>query len=138
MNINTEFCLELLRLARRDAKAYNVTLPRGLVALQSGRDQWFVQGAGGDPGRYVKGDNAFEARANYILAAIRDKHPQYDEAKEEETAPALPASPTWCKCGHISGQHGAAFPHRCACDGNRWINGRGTVCDCQGFEAARA
>lgn len=40
----------------------------------------------------------------------------------------------WCRCGHISGQHGYKFPHRCACDGNRWIDGRGTVCDCQAFE----
>lgn len=48
----------------------------------------------------------------------------------------LPSQPTWCKCGHVSGQHGAAPPHRCACDGNQWINGQGTICNCQGFEAA--
>jgi hypothetical protein len=48
---------------------------------------------------------------------------------------SLPSQPTWCVCGHISGQHGAEFPHRCACDGNRWIDGHGTVCDCQGFRA---
>lgn len=83
-DINVEFCREVLRLARRDAKAYNVSIPRGLVALKSTRNQWFVQGDGGDRGRNVQGDNAYEARANYIFAAIREKHPQYDEAKEEE------------------------------------------------------
>ena len=39
-----------------------------------------------------------------------------------------------CKCGHGSGQHGLKFPHRCACDRNDWIDGHGTICDCQGFE----
>jgi hypothetical protein len=39
----------------------------------------------------------------------------------------------WCVCGHISGQHAAAFPHPCACDGNRWVDGRGSVCNCQAF-----
>lgn len=52
-------------------------------------------------------------------------------------AETLPAQ-TWCKCGHISGQHGAAYPHRCACDGNRWIDGHGSICDCQAFEARAA
>jgi hypothetical protein len=42
----------------------------------------------------------------------------------------------WCECGHISGQHAVAFPHKCACDGNRWIDGRGSVCNCQAFTAA--
>jgi hypothetical protein len=43
----------------------------------------------------------------------------------------------WCTCGHISGQHAAAFPHKCACDGNRWIDGRGSVCNCQAFARDR-
>jgi hypothetical protein len=42
----------------------------------------------------------------------------------------------WCKCGHISGQHAAEYPHCCACDGNRWIDERGSVCNCQAFTAA--
>jgi hypothetical protein len=49
---------------------------------------------------------------------------------------ALPFQ-VWCQCGHISGQHAAAFPHRCACDGNRWIDGRGSVCNCLAFEALK-
>jgi hypothetical protein len=78
MNMNTRFCCELLRLARQDAKAYNVTIPRGLVALQSSRDQWFVQGKD-DPGDYVSGGNAYEARANYISLLIHRQHPQLEE-----------------------------------------------------------
>lgn len=50
------------------------------------------------------------------------------------SASTLPAQ-VWCVCGHISGQHGAASPHRCACDGNQWINGQGSICNCQGFQA---
>ena len=42
-------------------------------------------------------------------------------------------SQVWCTCGHISGQHAATFPHQCACDGNRWVNGQGSVCNCKGF-----
>lgn len=77
--VNTDFCRELLRAARRDAKAYGVTIPRGLVALRSGvRDQWFVQGKS-DQGFYVDGDNAYEARANYIEKRIREAHPQLAE-----------------------------------------------------------
>ena len=44
----------------------------------------------------------------------------------------------WRECGHISGQHAVAFPHKCACDGNRWIDGRGSVCNCQAFTAGVA
>lgn len=77
-DINIAFSLELLRSARRDAKAYGVKLPAGLVALQSGRDQWFVQGKD-DRGMYVSGDNAFEARANYISRKIEEAHPQLTE-----------------------------------------------------------
>jgi hypothetical protein len=78
MNANTQLCCELLRLARRDARAYNVTIPRRLVALQSSRNQWFVQGID-DRGDYVDGDNAYEARANYINLLIRRQHPQLEE-----------------------------------------------------------
>ena len=77
MNVNTQFCCELLRLARRDAKAYNVTVPRNLIALQSTRTQWFVQGKD-DRGDYVSGDNAFHARANYIYLLIRRQHPHLE------------------------------------------------------------
>ena len=77
MNTNSQFCCELLRLARRDAKAYNVIIPRGLRALQSTRNQWFVQGTE-DRGEYVSGDNAYEARANYINLLIRRQHPQLE------------------------------------------------------------
>jgi hypothetical protein len=48
------------------------------------------------------------------------------------TSPVLPFQ-VWCVCGHISGQHAARFPHPCACDGNRWVDGRGSVCNCQAF-----
>src|SRR5258708_3839579 len=41
----------------------------------------------------------------------------------------------WCECGHISGQHAAQPPHPCACNGNRWINGHGSICDCQAFKS---
>lgn len=77
MDINIGFSLELLRGARRDAKAYNVEIPRGLVALQAMRDQWFVQGKD-DAGEYVSGDNAYEARANYIIRKIDQAHPQLE------------------------------------------------------------
>lgn len=44
---------------------------------------------------------------------------------------SLPHQPTWCVCGHVSGQHGAQPPHICACDGNA----NGSVCSCRGFRA---
>lgn len=76
MTIDVAFSLELLRLARQDAKAYGVKIPAGLVALRSGsRDQWFVQGKA-DAGEYVDGSNAFEARAKYILTKLYEAHPQ--------------------------------------------------------------
>jgi hypothetical protein len=81
MNTNTRFCCQLLRLARQDAKAYDVTVPRSLVALQSSRSQWFVQGkyrVGENEGEYVSGDNAYEARANYIWLLIHRQHPQLE------------------------------------------------------------
>lgn len=78
MNTNTTFSLELLRLARIDAKAYNVTIPKRLVALQSSRNQWFVQGID-DRGEYVSASDAYEARANYISLLIRRQHPQLEE-----------------------------------------------------------
>lgn len=49
---------------------------------------------------------------------------------EPETLPHA----VWCECGHISGQHGAKFPHVCACDGNY----RGEICACQAFKAKAA
>lgn len=82
MDINLVFSLELLRSARRDAKAYGVKLASGLVALQSGRDQWFVQGNGGDAGEYVSGSNAYEARANYISRKIDQANPQLKDELE--------------------------------------------------------
>jgi hypothetical protein len=82
---NVEFCRELLRLARRDAKTFNVEIPKGLVALRSGfRDQWFVQGKDGDEGLYVMGDNGYEARAKYIEKRTREAHPQYEQELESE------------------------------------------------------
>jgi len=77
MNIDISISLEMLRLSRADAKAYNVAIPRGLVALQTGRDQWFVQGKN-DRGDYVSGSNGFEARANYIALLIKRAHPQLE------------------------------------------------------------
>ena len=82
-DINTDFCRELLRLARRDAKAFNVKIPRGLVALKSTRDQYFVQGRDGDEGLYVSADNGFGARAEYISQRIREAHPQYGQEESE-------------------------------------------------------
>jgi hypothetical protein len=73
-SIDIAFSLELLRQARRDAKAYGVAIPRNLVALESARDQWFVQGKH-DAGDYVSASNAFEARANYISKLIDRAHP---------------------------------------------------------------
>jgi hypothetical protein len=32
----------------------------------------------------------------------------------------------WCECRHVSGQHGAAYPHPCAC---------GSACDCKAFKS---
>ena len=69
----------------------------------------------------------------YICHSCRAVH------DEDEPCPlARPATlpfQVWCACGHISGQHGAEYPHRCACDGNQWIDGHGTICDCQAFTA---
>lgn len=56
-----------------------------------------------------------------------------DELKPDYYPSTLPFR-VWCKCGHISGQHGSAYPHCCACDGNHWIDGHGSVCDCQAFQ----
>lgn len=78
MSYNTDFSRELLRLARQDAKSFGVRIPRGLTALDSGGDQWFVQGHD-DPGAYVKADNAFHARAQRISAIVNAAHPQLDD-----------------------------------------------------------
>ena len=79
-NIDVEFSRELLRLTRRDARAFAVRIPKNLAALQASRDQWFVQGKD-DAGEYVDGCNAYEARANYIALLIVRAHPQLaDEA----------------------------------------------------------
>lgn len=80
-DVNLEFCRELLRQARRDAKAYAVKIPRNLVALRSATGQWFVQGKG-DAGLYVGGDNAYHARANYIEIRIREAHPQLESEEQ--------------------------------------------------------
>lgn len=80
MNYNLAFCLELLRIERQAAKSYNVEIPSCLVAIRQGHRQWFVQGKN-DDGRYVAGDNAFHARANYIRKLIREQHPQLDDAQ---------------------------------------------------------
>jgi len=41
----------------------------------------------------------------------------------------------WCECRHVSGQHAAQPPHCCACNGNRWVDGHGSICDCQAFKS---
>lgn len=79
MDINTSFSLEVLRLARIDAKAYGVKIPKGLTALPCGGGQWFVQGHG-DPGIYVSAGNGYEARAKYIEAKINEAHPQLEQS----------------------------------------------------------
>lgn len=68
-DVNIAFSCELLRQARLDAARLNVTIPKGLVALQSSTNQWFVQGKG-DSGMYVSASNAYEARAEYISRLI--------------------------------------------------------------------
>lgn len=81
MSYNTDFSRELLRLARQDAKAFGVKIPRGLTALHSSGNQWFVQGHD-DPGDYVRADNAFHARAQRVWAIIYAIHPQLAEEQE--------------------------------------------------------
>jgi hypothetical protein len=71
-----EFCRALLRTVRTDAKAQGVAIPKGLTALSSDigtREQWFIEAKENSPQVYVKGDCAFEARANYISSLLRDK-----------------------------------------------------------------
>ena len=70
-DINTSFSRTMLQAARMEAKKLAVTVPKNITALRSGRDQWFVE-ADGLRGEYVKGDNAFVARANYIWKLIRN------------------------------------------------------------------
>ena len=68
---------ELLRFARRDAKAYGVKIPRGLTALKSSTGQWWVQGKTGH-GEYIKADNAYDAQVEYVNHLIRRAHPHLD------------------------------------------------------------
>jgi hypothetical protein len=47
--------------------------------------------------------------------------------EQNKYRPATLPFRVWCKCSHISGQHAAKYPHKCAVDG-------GCEHDCQGFE----
>lgn len=78
MNDSRSFSLHLLALARIDAKAYNVAIPKRLVALRSSRRQFFVQGVD-DAGDYVDAGDAYEARANYIQRLVEKANPQLRE-----------------------------------------------------------
>jgi hypothetical protein len=75
---NTLFTRELLNLARIDAEAYNVQVPKRLVALRSSPREFFVQGTN-DNGGYVTASDKYEARAEYINFLVRRTHPQLDE-----------------------------------------------------------
>jgi hypothetical protein len=59
------FCRVFLADARKTAKEMNTRLPKGLVALHSSGDTWFVQGHK-DKGRYVTADCAYHAKAKAI------------------------------------------------------------------------
>jgi hypothetical protein len=75
-----DFCLELLRQVRTEAKTKGIRIPKGLTALCSdigSREQWFIEAKENSPQVYVKGDCAYSARANYIMSLIPDKE---DEA----------------------------------------------------------
>jgi hypothetical protein len=68
---------QLLRSARRDAKAYNVKVPRNLTAQKSSTGQWWVQGMT-EQGEYIEADNEYDARAEYITRLIRRTHSHLD------------------------------------------------------------
>jgi hypothetical protein len=72
--VNHEFCRELLRQVRADAKLQGIVIPKGLTALSSDigrREQWFIEAKENSPQVYVNADCAFEARAKFISKLLR-------------------------------------------------------------------
>lgn len=68
-DINVLFCRTLLAQARQAAKEEGVQLPKRLTALRSDKHSFFIEGTG-VRGEYVRGDNAYHAKANYIFHLI--------------------------------------------------------------------
>jgi len=68
---------QLLRFARRDAKAYGVKVPRGLTAQKSSTGHWWVKGKSGQ-GEYIEADNEYDAQVEYVTRLIRRAHPHLD------------------------------------------------------------
>lgn len=69
---NHDFCRLQLTLARQEAAKQNVTLPKRITALQSTKDQWFVESDSME-GVYIKADCAWDARASFINKLIDAK-----------------------------------------------------------------
>ena len=75
-------CRVMLRQARDSAKAYNVTIPKRLTALES-FGQYFIEGDG-IIGEWVqRGDCALGARAEFIFRLVDRAHPQLAESQEQ-------------------------------------------------------
>jgi len=68
---NHDFCRQLLKVARTEARRARVPLPRGMTALKciDGK-QWFVESRDG-LGQYVKADCAYDAKATVISEQCR-------------------------------------------------------------------
>lgn len=67
------FCRALLSLARETAKEHGVELPKGLTALKSSRDLYFIESRKDNPREFVKGDCCYSAKAEFIGQLIERK-----------------------------------------------------------------
>jgi hypothetical protein len=117
------FQLQSMAETRASAKCYRLKL--SWVAVLAG---YAPTPAEEMPKDSRPADHPTQTAAEELPTELKRKAPQSQPS-------SLPSQPTWCECEHVSGQHGANPPHACACDGNQWINGRGTVCNCTAFRA---
>lgn len=69
MNENLIFCRLLLSEARAQAKRQGVKLPKRITAMRSDKTWFFVE-ANEVKGVYIKADNAFHAKAEYIFGIL--------------------------------------------------------------------
>jgi hypothetical protein len=64
-----DFCRTMLRLAREEAKAQAVEVPKNLTAISADKRQYFVE-MDGRSGEYVAADCSYDARAKFIHGLI--------------------------------------------------------------------